>query len=273
MQAGRRAATKAQPMPHDTGTPGVLRAGTAGPTPPAGSDGASGRAALTLERVALRLFDLSPDLLVTAGFDGRIKHANPAWTDQLGWSLDELRSRPYLEFMHPEDRERTLAEATALASGELETLDFELRFAHRSGDWRWLLFSAQAGVEEQLLYAVAKDITERRLHIVGDGEEAMRFLRQEGEYAVRPRPDLMLLDLNLPRKDGREVLAELKEDPELHRIPVIVLTTSAAEQDIVRSYDLQAACYITKPIDLDEFIAVVRSIESFWLSIVRLPPS
>jgi len=110
------------------------------------------------------------------------------------------------------------------------------------------------------------------LHIVGDGDAAMKFLRREGEHSDAPRPDLILLDLNLPRKDGREVLGELKEDAELHRIPVIVLTTSAAEQDILRSYDLQAACYITKPIDLDEFIAVVRSIEAFWLSIVRLPP-
>jgi CheY-like chemotaxis protein len=109
------------------------------------------------------------------------------------------------------------------------------------------------------------------LHIVGDGEQAMAFLRCEGEYADVRRPDLILLDLNLPRKDGREVLAELKDDAELHLIPVIVLTTSAAEQDVLRSYDLKAACYITKPIDLDEFIAVVRSIESFWLSIVRLP--
>ena len=109
------------------------------------------------------------------------------------------------------------------------------------------------------------------LHIVGDGEQAMAFLRCEGEYAGVRRPDLILLDLNLPRKDGREVLAELKDDAELHLIPVIVLTTSAAEQDVLRSYDLKAACYITKPIDLDEFIAVVRSIESFWLSIVRLP--
>ena len=109
------------------------------------------------------------------------------------------------------------------------------------------------------------------LHIVGDGEHAMAFLHQEGEYAGMPRPDLILLDLNLPRKDGREVLAELNDDPELHLIPVIVLTTSAAEQDVLRSYDLKAACYITKPIDLDEFISVVRSIESFWLSIVRLP--
>ena len=110
------------------------------------------------------------------------------------------------------------------------------------------------------------------LHIVGDGEEAMRFLRRQGAFDGVPRPDLILLDLNLPRKDGREVLAELKEDPDLHLIPVIVLTTSAAEQDVLRSYDLNAACYITKPIDLDEFIAVVRSIEAFWLSIVRLPP-
>jgi chemotaxis family two-component system response regulator Rcp1 len=109
------------------------------------------------------------------------------------------------------------------------------------------------------------------LHIVGDGEQAMAFLRCEGDYADVRRPDLILLDLNLPRKDGREVLAELKDDPELHLIPVIVLTTSAAEQDVLRSYDLKAACYITKPIDLDEFISVVRSIESFWLSIVRLP--
>jgi CheY-like chemotaxis protein len=109
------------------------------------------------------------------------------------------------------------------------------------------------------------------LHIVGDGDQAMAFLRREGEYGGVPRPDLILLDLNLPRKDGREVLVELSDDPELHLIPVIVLTTSAAEQDVLRSYDLKAACYITKPIDLDEFIAVVRSIEAFWLSIVRLP--
>ena len=109
------------------------------------------------------------------------------------------------------------------------------------------------------------------LHVVGDGEQAMAFLRRTGHYEGRRRPDLVLLDLNLPSKDGREVLAELNDDPELHLIPVIVLTTSAAEQDVLRSYDLKAACYITKPIDLDEFIAVVRSIEDFWLSIVRLP--
>ena len=111
------------------------------------------------------------------------------------------------------------------------------------------------------------------LHIVGDGEQAMAFLRCEGDYAGVQRPDLILLDLNLPRKDGREVLAELKDDPELHLIPVIVLTTSAAEQDVLRSYELAANAYITKPIDLSELMDVVRSIEAFWLSIARLPQS
>lgn len=110
------------------------------------------------------------------------------------------------------------------------------------------------------------------LHVVGDGEEAMAFLRREGDYSEHPRPHLVLLDLNLPRKDGREVLADLNADPELKAVPVIVLTTSEAEQDILRSYQLAANAYITKPIDLNEFIAVVRSIENFWLSIVRLPP-
>ncbi len=110
------------------------------------------------------------------------------------------------------------------------------------------------------------------LHVVGDGEEAMAFLRREGAYAGQARPDLVLLDLNLPRKDGREVLAEIKADPELKAVPVIVLTTSEAEHDILRSYQLAANAYISKPVDLGEFIAVVRSIENFWLTIVRLPP-
>ncbi len=109
------------------------------------------------------------------------------------------------------------------------------------------------------------------LHVVGDGEKAMAFLRRTGPHAGGPRPDLVLLDLNLPRKDGREVLAEMSEDEDLRTVPVIVLTTSAAEQDILRSYQLAANAYVTKPIDLDEFITVVRSIETFWLSIVRLP--
>jgi two-component system response regulator len=102
--------------------------------------------------------------------------------------------------------------------------------------------------------------------------EAMAFLRREGEYADVPRPDLVLLDLNLPKKDGRSVLKEIKEDPILRRIPVVILTTSLSEQDIIKTYDLYANCYINKPVDLDQFINVVKSIESFWFSIVKLPP-
>jgi chemotaxis family two-component system response regulator Rcp1 len=109
------------------------------------------------------------------------------------------------------------------------------------------------------------------LNVVSDGEQALAFLRREGIYESAPRPKLVLLDLNLPRKDGREVLGELKTDPMLCRIPVIVLTTSAAQTDIMRSYELQANCFITKPLDLDEYFAVVRSIEDFWLATVRLP--
>jgi chemotaxis family two-component system response regulator Rcp1 len=109
------------------------------------------------------------------------------------------------------------------------------------------------------------------LSVVADGVEAMAFLHREGQYASAPRPDLVLLDLNLPRKDGREVLAEMKADPGLKRIPVVVLTSSEAEEDILRVYDLSANCYITKPVDLEQFIRVVRSIEGFWLEIVKLP--
>lgn len=111
-----------------------------------------------------------------------------------------------------------------------------------------------------------------RLHHAKDGVEAMEFLRKEGKYKDSPTPDIILLDLNLPRKDGREVLAELKAMPRLKNIPVVVLTTSDAEQDIVMSYNLHANCYITKPVDLDKFIEIVRGIENFWLSIVKLPP-
>ncbi len=111
------------------------------------------------------------------------------------------------------------------------------------------------------------------LNVVPDGEEALAFLRREGRYTDSPRPKLVLLDLNLPRKDGREVLQELKSDPALSRIPVIVLTTSAAEADILHSYDLKANCFITKPLDLDEFFDVVRAIEDFWLTTARLPAS
>ncbi len=109
------------------------------------------------------------------------------------------------------------------------------------------------------------------LHVARDGIEAMAFLRQEESFSTAPRPDLILLDLNLPKKDGREMLADLKADPNLRRIPVVVLTTSQAEEDILRSYDLYANCYITKPIDLNQFVVVVKSIENFWLTIVSLP--
>jgi CheY-like chemotaxis protein len=109
------------------------------------------------------------------------------------------------------------------------------------------------------------------LNVVEDGVEALAFLRREGKYADAEPQDLVLLDLNLPRKDGREVLAEMKSDPDLRRVPVIVLTTSSAEVDIRAAYDLHANCYITKPVDLDHFITVVRSIEDFWLATVKLP--
>ncbi len=109
------------------------------------------------------------------------------------------------------------------------------------------------------------------LHHVVDGEEALKFLRREGKYAEAPRPDIILPDLNLPRKDGREVLAEIKSDVNLKRIPVVVLTVSSSEEDILKSYNLHANCYITKPLDLGQFMKVVHSIEEFWLTIVKLP--
>ena len=109
------------------------------------------------------------------------------------------------------------------------------------------------------------------LNVAADGIEAMAFLKHEGTHAKAPRPDVILLDLNLPRKDGREVLAEIKADPNLRRIPVVVLTTSRAEEDIFRAYDLHANCYITKPVDFKQFLEVVQSIEDFWLTVVKLP--
>lgn len=109
------------------------------------------------------------------------------------------------------------------------------------------------------------------LHVARDGAEALQFLRQEGQFAQATRPDLILLDLNLPKLSGREVLERVKQDASLRRIPIVVITTSQAEEDIVRSYDLHANCYISKPVDLDQFIRVVRSIEDFWLTIVKLP--
>lgn len=111
-----------------------------------------------------------------------------------------------------------------------------------------------------------------QIHVVEDGVAAMAYLHRDGEYADVPCPDLIMLDLNLPMKDGREVLVEIKEDTELRRIPVVILTTSGAEDDILRTYNHHANCYITKPIDLQQFINVVRAIENFWLTIVKLPP-
>jgi chemotaxis family two-component system response regulator Rcp1 len=109
------------------------------------------------------------------------------------------------------------------------------------------------------------------LHVASDGVEAMAFLKRDGPHAAAPRPDLILLDLNLPKKDGREVLKEIKESPTLKIIPVVILTTSASEADILRTYQLHANCYITKPVDLEGFLKVVKSIDSFWLSVVKLP--
>jgi len=110
------------------------------------------------------------------------------------------------------------------------------------------------------------------LHVVTDGVEALSYLRKEGEYADKPRPDLVLLDLNMPRKDGRDVLEEIKDDEQLRRIPVVVMTSSEAEEDIVQSYDLHANAYLTKPIDFDGFLDVVERIEEFWLTVVKMPP-
>jgi CheY-like chemotaxis protein len=110
-----------------------------------------------------------------------------------------------------------------------------------------------------------------RLHVVSDGVEALDFMRRTGVHAEAPRPDLVLLDLNLPRKDGREVLAEVKKDAALRTIPVVVLTTSSAEEDVLRSYNLHANAYVTKPVDFDRFIGVVRQIDQFFVSVVKLP--
>ncbi len=111
-----------------------------------------------------------------------------------------------------------------------------------------------------------------RLHVAEDGVKAVEFLQKTGPYADAPTPDLILLDLNLPRKDGREVLEEIKTDPELRRIPVVVLTTSTVDEDILRAYELHANCYVTKPVDFNQFMRIVRTLDDFWLSVVRLPP-
>jgi two-component system, chemotaxis family, response regulator Rcp1 len=134
-----------------------------------------------------------------------------------------------------------------------------------------LLVEDNPGDVRLTIEALHESKVRNNLHVARDGVEALAFLRREGAHANAVRPDLILLDLNLPRKDGREVLAEIKADAGLHTIPVVILTTSRAEQDVVRTYELQANCYITKPVDLDQFITVVKSIEDFWLTIVTLP--
>jgi CheY-like chemotaxis protein len=134
-----------------------------------------------------------------------------------------------------------------------------------------LLVEDNSGDQRLTLEALKSDGRTANIDIVPDGVEAMGYLRQQGKYVGVKRPQLIILDLNLPKKDGREVLAELKSDPSLRRIPVIVLTTSKAEEDIAKSYEVHANCYITKPVDLDQFFDVIKAIEHFWLNIVQLP--
>lgn len=135
-----------------------------------------------------------------------------------------------------------------------------------------LLVEDNTGDVRLTLEAMKEGKVINNLSIASDGVEAMAFLRKEGRYKDASRPDIILLDLNLPKKDGREVLAEIKADPSLRLIPVVVLTTSQAEEDILRTYNLHANCYVTKPVDLEQFINVVKSINDFWFSVVKLPP-
>lgn len=134
-----------------------------------------------------------------------------------------------------------------------------------------LLVEDNPGDVRLTMEALREGKVRNRLSVASDGVEALAFLRREGRYHDAPRPDIILLDLNLPRKSGREVLAEIKTDPLLRRIPVIVLTTSVAEEDIVKSYDLHVNCYITKPVEMDQFIHAIQTIDRFWFHIVTLP--
>jgi chemotaxis family two-component system response regulator Rcp1 len=136
-----------------------------------------------------------------------------------------------------------------------------------------LLVEDNPGDERLTREALKEGKVYSNLHWVKDGVEAMEFLRRQGKYADVPRPDIILLDLNLPKKDGREVLHDIKNDDNLKRIPVVVLTTSKAEEDVLRTYNLHANCYVTKPVDLEKFIVVVKSIDVFWLTVVTLPPN
>ena len=136
-----------------------------------------------------------------------------------------------------------------------------------------LLVEDNPGDERLTREALKEGKVYSNLHWVKDGVEAMEFLRRSGKHQGAPRPDIILLDLNLPKKDGREVLQDIKNDAELKRIPVVVLTTSKAEEDVLRTYNLHANCYVTKPVDLEKFIVVVKSIDAFWLTVVTLPPN
>lgn len=141
-----------------------------------------------------------------------------------------------------------------------------------SDDIQILLVEDNPGDVRLTVEALRDAKVANQLHVVGNGEEAIDFLRQQGRHVDAARPDIVLLDLNLPRLDGRDVLADIKSDPSLATIPIIVLTSSTAEADIQRSYELHANCFISKPVDFSEFLAAVRSLEGFWLKIVRLPP-
>ena len=136
-----------------------------------------------------------------------------------------------------------------------------------------LLVEDNPGDERLTREALKEGKVYSNLHWVKDGVEAMQFLRRQGKYTAVPRPDIILLDLNLPKKDGREVLQDIKNDGDLKRIPVVVLTTSKAEEDVLRTYNLHANCYVTKPVDLEKFMVVVKTIDSFWLTVVTLPPN
>jgi len=134
-----------------------------------------------------------------------------------------------------------------------------------------LLVEDNPGDARLTIEAMREAKVRNRIHVVEDGVEAMEFLRRQGRFGDAPRPDLILLDLNLPRKDGREVLAEVKADPDLKRIPIVVLTTSRAEEDVLRAYNLHANCYVTKPVDLEQFMKIVSQIDEFWVKVVTLP--
>ena len=134
-----------------------------------------------------------------------------------------------------------------------------------------LLVEDNPGDERLTREALREGKVYHKLHWAKDGVEAMEFLQQKGKYKDSPRPDIILLDLNLPKKDGREVLQDIKNDEKLKRIPVVILTTSKAEEDVLKSYNLHANCYVTKPVDLEQFIVVVKSIDMFWLTVVTLP--